>query len=369
MSRPIRVLIADNSPSICRLLTTYLESTPDIKVVGTAHDGQEAVKAAEVVRPDVMTLDLQMPTMSGLEVLERVMRNTPTPVIMVSGTSDQAATLTLRALKLGAVDFVFKHTPDENTDPDILRQEIIDKVKAAARAKVIRLIRPTGRTGPLRPTKRIKTGPLSSKKPTGHLPEITTVGPSLRGGVIVIGASTGGPVALRELLSTLPTEIPAAILVVQHIPASFTRVLAAQLDRHTPLRVQEARTGDRLLSRRVLVAPGDHHLLVRQEGQVLLNQGPPVNGHCPAVDVTMHSVAQVYKDKATGVILTGMGDDGAAGMSAIHAAGGKTFAQDAASCVISDMPQRAIEQGVVDHIAPPADIGRLLGTTLATRRL
>ncbi len=368
MKQPVRVVIADDSPFICRLLTTYLESTPDIKVVGTAHDGQEAIRVAEAVRPDVMTLDLQMPTMSGLEVLEQVMQDSPTPVIMVSGVSHQAATITLQALKLGAVDFVFKYTPGADTDPDILRQEIIDKVKAAARVKVIRLFRSTGRTGPLRARQQIKTGPLTAK-PTGHLPDMMPPGAPLPGGVIVIGASTGGPVALRELLSTLPAELPAAVLIVQHIPASFTRVLAAQLDRHTPLRVREARPDDRLAAGRVLVAPGDYQLLVHPEGQIILNQGPPVNGHCPSVDVTMQSVAQVYKDKTTGVILTGMGEDGAAGISAIHAAGGKTFAQNEASCVINGMPQRAIERGVVHHVAPPADIGRLLGMTLAARRL
>jgi two-component system chemotaxis response regulator CheB len=187
--------------------------------------------------------------------------------------------------------------------------------------------------------------------------------PFLPGGVVVIGASTGGPVALRELLSNLPADFSAAIIVIQHMPASFTEVLAAQLDRQVPLMVKEAETGDLLQPGLVLVAPGDYHLLLQPNAQVELSQGPAIEGHRPSIDVTMQSVAQIYGARTRGIVLTGMGDDGSQGLISIRSKGGKTFCQDAASCVVNGMPQRAIEKGVVDHVAPPAEIAHLLRMT------
>lgn len=353
MTRMIRVVVADDSPFVCRLLSAYLESTADFEVVGMATNGLQAITLIESLHPDVVTLDQKMPELDGLKVLEHIMRRQPTPVIMVSGISRKGAAVTLEALKLGAVDFILKYTPGKDTNPDILRREIIDKVRAASRVKVIRLLQ----SQPLQQLNAAVAHPFDQIVPVPRAPK----------DVVVIGASTGGPGALRELLSALPAHFPAAILIVQHIPPSFTKVLAAQLDRHVALNVREAHAGDYLVAGQVLVAPGDYHLLVRSDGQIELSKGPEVNGHRPAIDVTMQSVAEIYGQRASGVVLTGMGDDGVAGLATIRAKGGQTFAQDAVSCVINGMPQQAINMRVVDYIASPAAIGRLLTVNFGRR--
>jgi len=351
MTGPIRVVVSDDSPFVCRLLTSYLQSSPDFQVVGTALNGARAVELVKELRPDAVTLDLEMPEMNGLEALEHIMHDCPTPVVLVSGVSRRAASITLQALDMGAVDFVLKYTPGVHTNPEALRQEIMAKVRTASQIKVIRSLRhrrPQDReTVPaLRPLDRLGTTQAQDTAPSpAYLPttpEVDDTPPEraqrrdvlsfLPGGVVVIGASTGGPVALRELLSNLPADFPAAVIIVQHMPATFTGVLAVQLDRQVPFKVKEAETGDRL-------QPGLHR---------------------PSIDVTMQSVAQLYGARAKGVVLTGMGNDGSLGLVSIRVKGGKTFAQDAASCVVSGMPQRAIEKGVVDHVAPPAKIAQLL---------
>ncbi len=352
----IRVLVVDDSPFVCRLLTSHLQSSSDFEVVGTALNGRRGVELAIELQPDVITLDLEMPEMDGLEALEQIMYEQPTPVVMISGVSRKAAHITLQALEAGAVDFILKYTPGVDTEPEALRQEIISKVRAAAGIKVVRSIRPfKGRRRTLSdqlPERKTAV----SRKPI--IPE--KIVSYLRNGVIVIGASTGGPVAVRELLAQLPADFPAAIIVVQHIPASFTPVLAAQLNRRVAISVKEAEAGDKLKAGQVIIAPGDFHLLVGPDSRVSLNQGPKIKGHRPSIDVTMQSVAQVYGSRTKGVILTGMGDDGSLGVIAIHAKGGQTFAQDGESCVVNGMPQRAIEKGVIDFVAPPQDIAEML---------
>jgi two-component system chemotaxis response regulator CheB len=351
MSESIRVVVVDDSPFVCRLLTTYLQSSSDLEVVGTALNGPRAVELVSDLRPDVVTLDLKMPGMNGLEVLRRVMRDAPTPVIIVSGVSREAAATTLHALDLGAVDFILKYKPHADTDPDALRDALVATVRAASQIQVIRSLglQPMAASSPLRADDG--SAPILPFLPDGG---------GRQYGVIVIGASTGGPMALREVLSRLPADFPAAVIVVQHMPASFTGVLAAQLNRQVGLRVKEAADGDRLRAGLVLVAPGDYHLLVQPGARVTLNQGPEIRGHRPSIDVTMQSVAQVYGARAQGVLLTGMGDDGVQGLVAIRAKGGRTCVQDEASCVVGGMSKRAIAKHVVDHIAPPDGIARIL---------
>jgi two-component system chemotaxis response regulator CheB len=367
MTDPVRVMVVDDSPFICRLMTSHLESVPDIKVVGTALNGLQALAMIKDVRPDVITLDLEMPEMNGEQTLEAIMYDHPTPVVLVSGVSRQAAQVTLRALEMGAVDFILKYTPGIDTDPDALRQEIIAKVRAASRIHVIRSVRrrSVGDGEFALVATHSRTIPRENATSPGNHYDVT---PFIPGGVVVIGASTGGPVALRELVSTLPTDFPAAVVIVQHIPSTFTNVLAAQLNRHSNLRIKEAQSGDRLQAGVALVAPGGFHLLVRPDSRVELNQGPEIGGHRPSIDVTMQSVAQLYGSRTKGVVLTGMGNDGTLGLVAIHAKGGQTFAQDAASCVVNGMPQRAIDKGVVDHIAPPSQIGQLLRLECSRKR-
>ena len=374
MTRLIRIVVADDSPFVCRLLTSYLQSSSDFQVVGTALNGARAVELVKELRPDAVTLDLEMPEMNGVEALEHIMYECPTPVVLVSGVSRRAAAITLQALDMGAVDFILKYTPGVNTNPEALRQEIMAKVRVASQIKVIRSLRPRRpqdrQTLPA-PRQAQDTTPPPASPPT--TPEVGDTplerarrrdfSPFLPSGVVVIGASTGGPVALRELLSNLPADFPAAVIIVQHMPATFTGVLAAQLDRQVPFEVKEAEAGDHLQPGLALVAPGGYHLLLRTDSQVELNQGPEIEGHRPSIDVTMQSVAQLYGARAKGVVLTGMGNDGSLGLVSIRAKGGKTFAQDADSCVVNGMPQRAIEKGVVDHVAPPAKIARLLRMT------
>ena len=358
MSELIRVVVVDDSPSACRLMISYLQTAPGLQVVGTALQGTRAVKVVKDVRPSVVTLDLEMPGMDGLVVLDQIMYECPTPVVVVSGVSPRAASMTLAALDLGAVDCIAPFPPATSANADALRLGIVAKVRAASQIHVIRSLR-------LRKT-NIKAAPPLVR--TTATPPMAGVGAPTSGShrparVVVIGASTGGPTALRHLLRALPTYFPAAILIVQHLPESFTAVLAAQLHQQVALTVREAAEGDCLEPGVALVAPGGSHLLLRPNACVHLTKEPEVGGHRPSIDVTMQSVAQIYGARAQGVVLTGMGADGAMGLVAIHAQGGTTFAQDAASCVINGMPQRAIEAGAVDYVDTPGQIAwRLLLT-------
>lgn len=361
MSEKVSVLVVDDSPFVCRLMTSFLQSSPLIQVVGTALNGARAVELVRTTRPDAVTMDLEMPVMNGLQALEVIMRHTPTPVVVITGASRKAADTTMLALKLGAVDFLLKYAPGQDVDPVVLRTEMIAKVLAASRVRVVRTVSSGDTANPdLKPSFR----PKSITQNAGEVPSLHQhqAAGLLPGGVVIIGASTGGPLAIRELLERLPWEFDSAILIVQHLPPAFTSVLAAQLGRHTQLSVKEARQGDRLLPGRVLIAPGAYHLLVTAHSRVILNQGPPIKGHRPSISVTMQSAAQIYGSRTRGVLLTGMGDDGGQGLLAIRAKGGTTFVQEAETCLIDGMPQRAIEKGVVDHIASPHKIADLLAS-------
>ena len=378
---PIRVLIVDDSPFVCRILAGHLNSAENIEVIGTAHSGERAVEMIADLRPDVVTLAQAMAGMSGINTLKRIMHDHPTPVVMITGVSQRSAVITRKALEIGAVDFVLKFAPGVSVSPEEMKHEIISKVSAASRVRVIRSIRPyetrsdevvelerealaepamaysKGAT----PTAVAERQPLAAASTeVAAPPEKVAFSDNVENGVVVIGASTGGPVALREFLSKIPADFNRPILIVQHMPASFTEVLAEQLSRHSRLPVREATHGDKLVAGEVLVARGDHHLLINPNSRIILNQGPKIRGHRPSIDVTMQSVAQVYGANTFGVILTGMGDDGAEGMVSIHAKGGRTFAQDAESCVVNGMPQRARDRGVVQYIAPPPKLAEFL---------
>lgn len=354
----IRVAVVDDSPFVCRLLTSYLESSPDIRVVGAAHNGIRAVRMIEELRPDVVTVDLEMPVMNGLEVLELIMKECPTPVVLISGASRKAANLTGIALEIGAVDFVLKYTPGINTDPEELRSEIVAKVRAASVAEIDRSLK-QGHWWE-RKQKQAAATRAATVQPSPTPPRPQPREGFIESGVVVIGASTGGPLALKALLGKLPRQFPAAIVVVQHIPEAFTEVMAEHLNRQVEIAVRVAREGDQLEPGVVLVAPGNFHLLLQSNSRIELTQASPVAGHRPSIDVTMQSVAQVYGRLTTGVVLTGMGSDGTMGLLAIQSKGGKTYAQDAESCVINGMPQRAIERGVVSRVASPERIAEML---------
>ncbi len=355
MSQKMRVVVADDSPFVCRLLISYLHSVPEFEVVGTAYDGRQVLERVRTLRPDVVTLDLEMPEMDGLEALAVIMRECPTPVVAISGVSGRAATRTLQALDLGAVDFVLKYTPGASVQPAEQRREILAKVLAASRIRVVRSLGRPAAAVPLPDA----VFPARAAQPAEENPNA----------LVIIGASTGGPLAVRELLSALPADFPAPIVVVQHMPKNFTTVLAVQLDRLCQLRVREAEEDDRLAPGLVLVAPGGQHLLLRPGFRVAQCAGNTGGSYCPSVDVAMESAARIYGSQLIGVLLTGMGDDGAAGLQMIHDRGGVTFAQDAESCVVDGMPRRARERGAVDHVASPREIAEMLVRELKRRRI
>jgi two-component system chemotaxis response regulator CheB len=332
MLAPTRVLVVDDSPSVCRLLTALLRSAADLHVVGVAHSGERAVEMADVLKPDVVTLDLDMPGIGGLGALERLMATRPTPVVLLSGVGRKAVTATAAGLSLGAVDFLPKYTAGRNTNPGELKAALVSKVRAAARVKVIRTV------------PRAKA---ASAQPTTDR-------------VLVIGASTGGPAAVRTLLSGLPAKGRPAVVVVQHLPPQWTGPLATMLARHLRCEVRQATASDTVRPGVILVAGGDRHLTFKSDGGLSLTDGPKVNGYRPSIDVTMESAAAVYGRRAIGVVLTGMGEDGARGLLAVRRAGGRTFAQAAASCVVFGMPGKAIELAAADEVDTPTGIATRL---------
>ena len=358
--RQIKVLVVDDSPFVCRLLTSWLESSPEIQVVGTAQNGEQAIQQAHELSPDVITLDLEMPGLRGLDALEALLSEHRVPVIVISGVSHRSAALTLEALEIGAVDFILKHTPGVPTDPEKLRAEIIAKVIVAAQAHphlvtraelsaALRGTRPSSQSLPLElavARRRFNSGCNFHQTP----PQ----------GVVVIGASTGGPVALRQLMNELPINFPSVVLIIQHLPPTFTKVLAEQLNSQVEMKIKEAEDGEELKIGTALVAPGCCHLRFDSDTSVRLDPGPELKGCRPSIDLAMQSAAEVWRNRARGVLLTGMGRDGALGLSEIRGRGGRTFAQDAESCTINGMPQSAIEMGVVDHVASPEQIAQML---------
>jgi two-component system chemotaxis response regulator CheB len=334
MTDRIKVLVVDDSALMRKLIPTILARDSAIEVVGTAMDGAFALKKIEELRPDVVTLDLEMPRMDGMETLRLIMKSAPVPVILFSTHSKEGAYSTFKALALGAVDFVAKPLDAAVGHLDTIADQLIEKIKVAKRA--------AGRRLPQ--TIVADALPLQKK---GARPAI----PPSR--IIAIGISTGGPNALQFLLSQIPADFPASILIVQHMPEGFTEMFAKRLDECSPLEVQEARSGDLLLAGRVLLCPGNRHMMVRRMPRgdmVVLTDAPHVNGHRPSVDVLFHSVAQEFSLTAVGVLMTGMGDDGAGGLGAIKAAGGMTIAQSEESCVVSGMPRAAIMKGYANRI-------------------
>ncbi|KKB64188.1 chemotaxis protein [Robbsia andropogonis] len=335
MSTPkIRVLCIDDSALVRSLMTEIISNQPDMMVCATAPDPLVARELIKQHNPDVLTLDVEMPRMDGLDFLERLMRLRPTPVVMVSSLTERGSEITMRALELGAVDFVSK--PKVGIRDGLLDYSdmIADKIRAAARAKVRPLTaRPAAATN--------GAAAASSAAPTiSPLRNMLVSTEKL----IAIGASTGGTEAIKEVLLTLPSDAPA-VLITQHMPAGFTKSFAKRLDSLCRISVKEAEHGERLLPGHAYIAPGDFHLSLARSGAnyvATLSDAAPVNRHRPSVDVLFNSVAEFAGKNAIGVLLTGMGKDGAVGMGAMRRAGAYTFAQDEASCVVYGMPREAV---------------------------
>jgi two-component system, chemotaxis family, protein-glutamate methylesterase/glutaminase len=360
----VRVLIVDDSALVRRLLSEILASDPGIEVVGTAPDAYLAREKIKRYNPDVLTLDVEMPRMDGIQFLHNLMRLRPMPVVMCSSLTERGADVTLDALALGAVDFVTKPRVDVASKLGDYAQEIIDKVKAAARARVRaigsdRIARGAAAAVPLDSMPVVERLSADAVLPRGTLQRHFRTTDQ----IVAIGASTGGTEAIREVLVALPPDAPG-IVITQHIPKAFSGAFAARMNATSALRVCEARDGQQILPGHVYIAPGDRHLLTVRDGaqyRCRLNDGPPVQRHKPSVDVLFRSVAQTAGPNSIGVILTGMGRDGAEGMKEMRDAGAACIAQDEATSVVWGMPGAAYEIGAAESLHPlPAVAARIM---------
>jgi two-component system chemotaxis response regulator CheB len=333
MTTRSKVLIVDDSALMRQLLTQIIGSSPDLEVIGTAGDPYVAREKIKALNPDVLTLDIEMPRMDGLTFLEKLMRGHPMPVVMISSLTAKGADTTLRALSLGAIDYVSKPRLDVSNGTIEQAEEIVAKVKAAARARVSRA--------------SASAAPLTVQSQKRYHFSATHK-------VVAIGASTGGTEALKELLAPLPADFPG-IVIVQHMPETFTRQFAQRLDSLCKIRVKEAVDGDRILPGHALLAPGGHHMTVVRRGMeyaVHVYRGERVNRHIPSVDVLFSSCARNLGKNSLGVLLTGMGADGAKGMLEMKQAAAFTIAQDEFTSVVFGMPREAILLNAVDQVLP-----------------
>ena len=349
MVTKIRVLVVDDSALVRSLLSEIINREPDMRCVGAASDPLVAREMIRQLAPDVITLDVEMPRMDGIDFLGKLMRLRPMPVLMVSTLTERGAEVTLRALELGAVDFVAKPRIGVADGLRLLAEDICAKLRTAAQAQVRRLPSPAA-SAPQRPAAP-GLGRLSTEK------------------IVFLGASTGGTEATRELLMGLPADAPA-VVITQHMPPGFTRSYAARLDSLCRIRIKEAADGDRILPGHGYIAPGGLHLTVERSGANYLarvRDGDPINRHKPSVEALFESAARVVGPNALGVMLTGMGADGAKAMKAMRDAGSYNICQDEASCVVFGMPREAIAQGAAHEVLPlqriaPALLERLRAT-------
>jgi two-component system chemotaxis response regulator CheB len=332
-----RVLIVDDSAFMRKVLEEIIRTDPKLEVVGQAKDGREAVTMAASLQPDVMTMDINMPRMDGIEATQHIMTQNPRPIVIVSSESRQGAASTLRALELGAIDFVTKPSSGIDLDMKNVRDELLRKLKMAAKVRVVRTAARHDSAG------TVETRPQAlSVKDAGNS--------DVRFPLVVIAASTGGPATLMRLMPRFPKDFPGAVVLVQHMPVTFTSQLSVQLAEVAAIRVKEAESNEALCPGTFYVCPGSHHLRISLQGRLKLDDGPRISGYRPCADVTFESAAAYAGANVVGVVLTGMGGDGAQGVQAVKAARGLVLAQDEASSVIFGMPAEAIRTGVVDQV-------------------
>lgn len=335
----VKVLVVDDSAFMRFTISKHLNDIPGIQVVATAVDGNDALQAIPRYEPDVITLDVEMPKLDGLSTLREIMKRFPRPVIMISSLTSEGTLETVQALTLGAVDFIAK--PSFRANVASIMAEVGEKVIKASKARVWSLARHSHQEMPAPQSTDVKSS-------------IRTLRSDDR--IVLIGSSTGGPRALSTVMAGLPANLPAAFVIVQHMPAGFTRSLAERLDSMSPIRVKEAEPGDQLETGKCLVAPGGFHMVLDTNERIALNQNPPVHGVRPSVDVSLLSIAQKFQKRVISVILTGMGSDGTNGASFVNSSGGWVIAEAEESCVVWGMPRSVIEAGKANRVEPLSKI-------------
>jgi two-component system, chemotaxis family, protein-glutamate methylesterase/glutaminase len=356
---PIRVLVVDDSAFMRRAISEAINAEPDMQVAGLAINGLDALLKVEQTQPDVVTLDVEMPEMDGLTALRHIMNRYPRPVIMLSSLTQAGAVTTIRALTIGAVDFVAKPSGSISLDFHRVRQELVQKIRTAARARI----------HPPLPQPALTARRAPPPAATVARRAAADAGGGSFDTLVVIGTSTGGPRALAAVVPGLADDGHTGYLIIQHMPAGFTRSLAERLDTATSLHVHEAEAGDRLTAGTVLVAPGDYHLQLSSAGVVQLLQGPRVHGVRPSVDVTLESAAATFGPRVVAAILTGMGEDGADGAVAVRARGGYVIAEDEATCVVWGMPRAVVQRGAANRIVRLEDVAAAIAMAVAGRSL
>lgn len=342
--KTISVLVVDDSAFMRRVITDIIESDPQLKVIDSAKNGREAIEKIHGRVPDVVTLDVEMPIMDGISALKQIMLEKPVPVVMLSSLTKEGADATVKALGLGAIDFITKPTSIFKMNTEEMKRQLCNRIKIAAKVNM-------------------RTQSAAGSQKQVNLRNASSFNSLDMKKIVAIGTSTGGPRALQEVIPYLPQNIPASILVVQHMPPGFTKSLAERLNNISSIHVKEAEHDDVLKAGHAYVAPGDHHIKVERISntyRIKLSKEPLVSGHRPSVDMMMNSLAQLELNNVVGVIMTGMGSDGATGMKNIKAYNAYTIAQDEETCVVYGMPKSAVKLGCIDKVVPLHEIANTI---------
>lgn len=370
----VKVLVVDDSGFFRRRVSEILSADPNIQVIGTATNGREAIEQAQALKPDVITMDYEMPMMDGITAVRNIMQRCPTPVLMFSSLTHEGARVTLDALEAGAVDFLPKNFEDISRNPERVKQLLCEKIHTIARSNrrslnppsaapvvpAAGLSKPAARPAPTStPVSRPAVAPTPASATSSAAPKRKSYK------LVAIGTSTGGPVALQRVLTQLPATFPAPIVLIQHMPAAFTKAFAERLDKLCRISVKEAEDGDVLRPGLALLAPGGKQMMIDARGVVKILPGDERLNYKPCVDITFGSVAKSYGDKVLAVVLTGMGADGREGARLLKQGGSQVWAQDEASCVIYGMPMAIVKANLADAIYPLDDIGRHLAEACA----
>lgn len=352
----ISVMIVDDSLLIRKRIARILEESGRVNVAASVSNGEEALKKLNEVEPDVITLDVEMPRLNGIETLKILSRDYSIPVIMLSALTKEGADVTIEALQLGAMDFILKPKAGDSRTKEDFARDLVLKIRAAALVK-------KGKTqGLFRKTQSIRSAPRKTNTLREH--QRSFVNPA-----VVIGISTGGPRTLMDVIPKIPADFPAPIFIAQHMPAGFTKSLAERLDSASKIKVKEARSGEMVKPSICYIAPGDFHMRVvpmtlSKGVMIKISDQPADSLYKPSVDILMESAAEVYGKNALGVVMTGMGTDGTKGIEKIRKAGGKTIAEDVSSCVVYGMPRSVVEAGLADIVAPAGELHQTLITLL-----